>query len=55
MLYGGVRVHQIVATAFHGTPDDPHMVIDHKERTDVTIVPKILHGLLGWRMLSTTP
>lgn len=30
MLYGGVRVHQIVATAFHGTPDDPHMVIDHK-------------------------
>lgn len=31
MLYGGVRVHQIVATAFHGTPDDPHMVIDHKD------------------------
>lgn len=31
MLYGGVRVHQIVATAFHGTPDDPHMVIDHRD------------------------
>lgn len=31
MLYGRVRVHQIVATAFHGTPDDSHMVIDHKD------------------------
>ena len=29
MLYGGVRVHQIVATAFSGKPEDPNMVIDH--------------------------
>lgn len=29
MLWGGVRVHQIVATAFHGTPEDKNMVIDH--------------------------
>lgn len=29
MMWGGVRVHQIVATAFHGIPEDPHMVIDH--------------------------
>lgn len=29
MLWGGVRVHQIVATAFHGSPEDPNMVIDH--------------------------
>ncbi len=25
-----IRVHQIVATAFHGTPDDGQMVVDHK-------------------------
>ncbi len=31
MLYGGVRVHQIVATAFHGIPEDPNMVVDHKD------------------------
>ena len=29
MLWGGVRVHQIVATAFYGSPEDPNMVIDH--------------------------
>ncbi len=29
MLYGGVRVHQIVATAFHGTPENTNMVVDH--------------------------
>ena len=29
MLWGGVRVHQIVATAFHGSPEDQNMVIDH--------------------------
>ena len=26
-----VRVHQIVATAFHGEPDDPQKVVDHKD------------------------
>lgn len=29
MLWGGVRVHQIVATAFHDSPEDQNMVIDH--------------------------
>lgn len=29
MLWGGVRVHQIVATAFHGSPENTNMVIDH--------------------------
>ena len=29
MLYGGVRVHQVVATAFHGSPIDQNMVVDH--------------------------
>lgn len=29
MFSGGVRVHQVVATAFHGEPADPNMVVDH--------------------------
>lgn len=29
MEYGGVRVHQVVATAYYGKPDDPNLVIDH--------------------------
>lgn len=29
ILTGNIRVHQIVATAFHGSPEDPNMVIDH--------------------------
>lgn len=29
MMIAGVRVHQIVATAFHGIPEDPQMVVDH--------------------------
>lgn len=29
MMIAGVRVHQIVATAFHGTPEYPTMVVDH--------------------------
>ena len=28
-LAGNIRVHQIVATAFHGTPEDTNMVVDH--------------------------
>lgn len=29
MKVAGVRIHQIVATAFHGVPEDPEMVVDH--------------------------
>ena len=29
MKIAGVRIHQIVATAFHGVPEDPKMVVDH--------------------------
>lgn len=31
MFTGNVRVHQVVATAFHGAPEDPNMVVDHKD------------------------
>ena len=29
MLIAGIRVHQIVATAFHGIPEYPKMIVDH--------------------------
>lgn len=29
MVFSGVRVHRIVAAAFHGIPDDSQMVVDH--------------------------
>ena len=29
MLIGQARVHQIIATAFHGVPKDPKMIVDH--------------------------
>lgn len=28
-LTGNIAIHQIVCTAFHGIPDDPHMIVDH--------------------------
>ena len=31
VLTGNIRVHQVVCTAFFGEPDDPHMVVDHKD------------------------
>ena len=41
MMYANVRVHQIVATAFHGAPSDSKMVIDH---IDAIIDQKIYLG-----------
>ncbi len=29
LTISGVRIHRIVATAFHGEPEDPHYVVDH--------------------------
>ncbi|MCB9084305.1 MAG: HNH endonuclease [Bdellovibrionaceae bacterium] len=29
LMFSGVRVHRIVATAFHGDPPDPKYVVDH--------------------------
>lgn len=43
MMYGGVRVHQIVATAFHGEPSEPNMVIDHKDTNRCNNHPENLH------------
>lgn len=45
MLYGGVRVHQVVATAFHGTPEDPNMVVDHIDTNRCNNRPENLRWL----------
>lgn len=45
MLYGGVRVHQIVATAFHGAPKDPNMVVDHIDTNRCNNRPENLRWL----------
>ena len=29
MILSGIRVHQVVCTAFHGPEPEPHMVVDH--------------------------
>lgn len=29
MIFAGIRVHQVVCTAFHGPEPEPHMVVDH--------------------------
>lgn len=31
MFIGGVRVHQIVATAFYGEPENQNMIVNHKD------------------------
>jgi len=45
MLYGGVRVHQVVATAFHGAPEDPNMVVDHIDTNRCNNRPENLRWL----------
>lgn len=45
MLYGGVRVHQVVATAFHGEPKDPHMIVDHIDTNRCNNRPENLRWL----------
>ena len=45
LFLGGERVHQIVATAFHGTPSDSHMVVDHKDTNRCNNRPENLQWL----------
>lgn len=45
LLHGGVRVHQIVATAFHGVPENPNMVVDHKDTNRCNNRPENLQWL----------
>ena len=45
MMIAGVRVHQIVATAFHGVPEYPTMVVDHIDTNRCNNRPENLRWL----------
>ena len=45
MMIAGVRIHQIVATAFHGTPEHPTMVVDHIDTNRCNNRPENLRWL----------
>ena len=45
MMLAGVRVHQIVATAFHGVPEYPTMVVDHIDTNRCNNRPENLRWL----------
>lgn len=45
MIYGGARVHQIVATAFHGVPEDLNMIVDHIDTNRCNNRPENLRWL----------
>ena len=45
MMIAGVRVHQIVATAFHGIPEYPTMVVDHVDTNRCNNRPENLRWL----------
>lgn len=43
MYIGQARIHQIVATAFHGEPTDKNLVVDHKDSNKCNNRPENLH------------
>lgn len=43
MYIGQVRIHQIVATAFHGEPANKYLVVDHKDSNKCNNRPENLH------------
>ena len=43
MMIAGLRVHQIVATAFHGVPESPNLVVDHIDNNKCNNRPSNLH------------
>ena len=45
MMIAGVRIHQIVATAFHGTPEHSTMVVDHIDTNRCNNRPENLRWL----------
>lgn len=45
ILTGNIRVHQVVATAFHGAPEDPNLVIDHIDTNRCNNRPENLRWL----------
>ncbi len=49
MMVSGVRVHQIVATAFHGAPAEKTMVVDHKDTNRCNNRPENLAWVTRFR------
>lgn len=45
MMIGGVRIHQIVATAFHGAPENSAMIVDHVDTNRCNNRPENLRWL----------
>lgn len=43
MYIGQARIHQIVATAFHGEPADKNLVVDHRDSNKCNNRPENLH------------
>lgn len=43
MYIGQARIHQIVATAFHGEPTDKNLVVDHKDSNKCNNRPENFH------------
>lgn len=43
MYIGQARIHQIVATAFHGEPTDKYLVVDHRDSNRCNNRPENLH------------
>lgn len=55
MMYANVRVHQIVATAFHGAPSDSKMVIDHKDTNRCNNRPENLSWVTRFENVMNNP
>ena len=45
MILSGIRVHQVVCTAFHGPEPEPHMVVDHIDTNRCNNRPENLRWL----------
>lgn len=45
MILSGIRVHQVVCTAFHGPEPEPHMIVDHIDTNRCNNRPENLRWL----------
>lgn len=55
MMISGVRVHQIVATAFHGIPAEKTMVVDHKDTNRCNNRPENLAWITRFENVMNNP